>query len=101
MPPSHIPTTTVTLADGENLWDKLKERSPGLGYTEGDLVRHREILAFIAQANNIWDFRAIPCGTLRVPERASREAVIAFVRANPQRYRDVFAVIEQDRALGV
>jgi hypothetical protein len=101
MLPADIKLTTVTLADGDNLWDKLKERRPQLGYTEEDLVRNKEILAFIAQANNIWDFRCIPAGALRVPERASKQAVIALVRANVARYRDGLAAVEQDRALGV
>jgi hypothetical protein len=90
----------VVLGDGDNLWDKLKERTPQLAYTEDELVQDREILAFIAQANNIWDFRAIPVGRLTVPEHASRAAVIAYVRANPARYREFLAVVEQDRALG-
>jgi hypothetical protein len=96
-----IRTTQILLADGDNLWDKLKERTPELAYTEEELVRHREILAFIAQANNIWDFRAVPAGRLTVPSRASAAAVIAYVRTHPQRYREVLAVVEQDRALGL
>jgi len=95
-----IRTTEVVLRDGDNLWDKLKERTPQLAYTEDELVHDREILAFIAQANNIWDFRAIPVGRLTVPEHASRAAVIAHVRANPTRYRELLAVVAQDRALG-
>ena len=95
-----IRTTEIVLRDGDNLWDKLKERTPQLAYTEDELVQDREILAFIARANNIWDFRAIPVGRLTVPEHASRAAVIAHVRANPARYRELLAVVEQDRALG-
>ena len=98
--PRDIRTTEVVLRDGDNLWDKLKERTPQLAYTEDELVQDREILAFIAQANNIWDFRAIPVGRLTVPDHASRAAVIAYVRANPARYRELLAVVEQDRALG-
>jgi hypothetical protein len=98
--PPDIRTTEIVLGDGDNLWDRLKERKPELAYTEDELVRDREILAFIARANNIWDFRAIPVGRLTVPEHASRAAVIAYVRANPAHYRELLAVVAQDRALG-
>jgi hypothetical protein len=98
--PPDIHTTEIVLRDGDNLWDKLKERTPQLAYTEDELVNEREILAFIARANNIWDFRAIPVGRLTVPEHASKGAVIAHVRAHPHRYRELMAVVQQDRALG-
>ena len=41
-----IRTTEIVLRDGDNLWDKLKERTPELAYTEDELVHDREILAF-------------------------------------------------------
>lgn len=96
-----INTMAIVLVDGENLWDKLKQRAPGLGYTEEDLVRNRELWAFIARANNIWDFRAVPAGRLTVPARASLPEVVVHVRVNFGHYREVLAVVEQDRALGV
>jgi len=96
-----IRTTQSVLGDGDNLWDKLKERRPQLAYTEDELVQDREILAFIAQANNIWDFRCVPAGRLIVPSHESKQAVIAFVRAHPDRYREVMAVVDHDRALGL
>ena len=98
---SDIATTQIVLGDGDNLWDKLKQRTPGLAYSEEELVRNRELLAFIAQTNNIWDFRAVPAGRLTVPERACLAAVIVHVRAHPERYREVLAVVAQDRALGL
>jgi hypothetical protein len=95
-----IRTTRITLADGENLWDKLKEKTPLLAYTEQELARSAEILAFIAETNNIWDFRAIPAGSLSVPVRASRSAVIELVRSHPERYRNGLVAVAEDRALG-
>jgi hypothetical protein len=96
-----IETTQITLATGDNLWDKLKANEQGLRYTEQELVDSRELFVWILASNSAIDnLRWVTPRTVTVPRRSSLAEVIATVRATPDVYKPkYFTWVEMDRCL--
>src|SRR5580765_7089520 len=94
-------TTSINIALGDNLWDKLKANNPSLGYTEQELRDNREIFVWIMVTNRLDNLRRLPFGALTVPQRTSLTETVNTVRNNPSTYsQKFFTWVEMDRCLG-
>jgi len=94
-----INTRSVVLAHESGIGsvcDALRQA----GFSEAEVARHPQLVAWVAQQNGIQDFRTVAAGTsIRVPERASMREVLTDVNQHPERFTDGIAAVRRDLAV--
>lgn len=93
-------TVPLILTTGDNLWDRMKQNAPNLGYTEQELVGTPEIFVWIMVANGLQNLRRVPPRQINVPPRSAIAEVVTAVRNDPFLYaQKYFTWVEMDRCI--
>jgi hypothetical protein len=88
------------MIQGDNLWDRMKQNAPNLGYTEQELVSTPELFVWIMVANGLTNLRRVPPRQVNVPPRSALAEVVSTVRGDPSLYaHKYFTWVEMDRCV--
>jgi|ERR1041384_3794585 hypothetical protein len=85
-------TLQLQINGGDNLWDRLKDNKPDLGYTEEELRASPELFVWISANNSpvVENFRNIAPRPLKVPKHGKLADVVVLVRADSTAYPPKF-----------